>query len=89
MLWSIMIVDSITWLVQCVTSHANTCASMFLSFTAVQAIEDNYSGLNAIFGPRFLVQFENDTISLAIPEDGVHLENGWTITPLVPPVVSL
>ena len=69
--------------------NVNTCASVFLSLPTVQAIEDNYSGLNAIFGPHFLVQFENDTISLAIPEDGVHLENGWTITPLVPPVVSL
>ena len=51
-----------------------------------QAIEDNYSRLNAIFGPRFMVQFENDTISLEISE---VLENGWTITPLIPPVVSL
>ena len=88
MLWCIVIVDCITWLVQCVTSECKYMC-MFLSITALQAIEDNYSGLNAIFGPRFLVQFENDTISLAIPEDGVHLENGWTITPLVPPVVSL
>ena len=52
----------------------------------VQAIEDNYSRLNAIFGPRFMVQFENDTISLEISE---VLKNGWTITPLIPPVVSL
>ena len=36
-----------------------------------------------------MVQFENDSISLAIPKDGVCLENGWTIKPLTPPVVSL
>ena len=91
MLWFIVIVDCMHYIaiVQCVPSHTNTCASMFLSITAVQGIEDNYSGLDAIYGPRFMVQFENDTISLVIPEDGVRLENGWTITPLVPPVVSL
>ena len=36
-----------------------------------------------------MVQFENDSIRLAIPKDGVCLENGWTIKPLIPPVVSL
>ena len=64
------------------------CLNTF-SVPAVQGIEDNYSGLNAISGPRFMVQFENDTISLEISEDGICLENGWTITPLIPPVVSL
>ena len=53
---------------------------------AIQAIEDNYSKLDAISGPRFMVQFENDSISLEISEDGIC---GWTITPLIPPVVSL
>ena len=36
-----------------------------------------------------MVQFENETISLENLEDDICLENGWTITPLVPPVVSL
>ena len=36
-----------------------------------------------------MVQFENETIGLEILEDGICLENGWTITPLVLPVVSL
>ena len=57
--------------------------------TALQAIQHQYSKLAAISGPDFMVQFENDIISLVIPEDGVCLENGWTIKPLVPPVVSL
>lgn len=42
----------------------------------------------AIPGPGFEVQFESDTIRLAIPEDGVSLQNGWEIIPLIPPVVS-
>ena len=56
---------------------------------SLQAIQDKYSRLHAISGPGFKVQFENSTISLVIPEDGICLKNGWTITPLVPPVVSL
>ena len=56
---------------------------------SLQAIQDKYSRLHAISGPGFKVQFENSTISLVIPEDGITLKNGWTITPLVPPVVSL
>ena len=55
----------------------------------LQAVHSRYSSLDSISGPRFQVQFESDIISLAIPEDGICLENGWTITPLVPPVVSL
>ena len=55
---------------------------------SLQAIQDEYSRLNAISGPGFKVQFEDNTISLVIPEDGICLKNGWTITPLVPPVVS-
>ena len=45
--------------------------------------------MNAISGPDFEVQFENEMISLEIPEDGICLKNGWAIRPLVPPVVSL
>ena len=56
---------------------------------SLQAIQDKYSRLHAISGPGFKVQFEDNTISLIIPEDGICLKNGWTITPLVPPVVSL
>jgi len=35
------------------------------------------------------VEFDAEgKISLAIPEDGIN-SNGWTITPLIPPVVRL
>ena len=59
-------------------------------FTVVwlQAIKDKYSSLDAIPGPGFKVQFESDTIRLAISEDGVCLQNGWEIIPLIAPVVS-
>ena len=52
-------------------------------------IQDRYSSLDAIPGPDFEVRFKADTISLAVPEDGICLPNGWIIIPLVPPVVSL
>ena len=55
----------------------------------LQVIQDRYSSLNAIPGPDFEVCFKDDTISLAVPEDGICLPNGWIIIPLVPPVVSL
>ena len=51
-------------------------------------VRDKYSSLNAIAGPGFEVQFEGDVIHLAIPEDGISLQNGWEITPLIAPVVS-
>lgn len=47
-----------------------------------------YSTSDVVSGPDLEVEFEVDKISLSIPEDGVCLQNGWTITPLVPPVVS-
>ena len=66
--------------------YTNACAWTFLSVPAVQAIEDSYSRLDATFGPRFMVQFESNTIRLDISEEVIC---GWTITPLIPPVVSL
>ena len=56
--------------------------------TMLQAIQDRYSSLDGISGPDFEVRFEGDIISLEVPEDGTYLPNGWSITPLVPPVVS-
>jgi len=34
-------------------------------------------------------EFQDDTITLEVPVDGEDLENGWEITPLIPPTVSL
>ena len=44
--------------------------------------------MNATSGAGFEVQFEDEAISLAIPDDGVCLPNGWAIKPLVSPIVS-
>ena len=61
---------------------------IFGSDIVLQAMQDVYSSLNAVSGPDLEVEFETDNISLSIPEDGICLQNGWTIKPLVPPVVS-
>ena len=60
-----------------------------LTLIWLQAVEDRYSSLGATHGPGFVVQFEDDTICLDIDENGVCLQNGWEITPLITPVVSL
>ena len=60
-----------------------------LTLIWLQAIEDKYSSWGATHGPGFEVQFEGDTIRLEIDENGVCLQNGWEITPLIAPVVSL
>ena len=45
--------------------------------------------MGATPGAGFEVQFEDEAISLEIPEEGVCLPNGWAITPLESPIVSL
>lgn len=52
----------------------------------LRAIQDKYFCAKA--GPGFEVQFEDDIIRLEIPDDGVSLQNGWEIKPLIAFVVS-
>ena len=58
------------------------------NFVLLQAIHDKYSRLGAKAGPGFEVQFEDDAIRLAVPDDSISLQNGWEIKPLIAPVVS-
>jgi len=39
-------------------------------------------------GPDQEVEFEEETITLDIPKEGILLESGWTITPHTHPGVS-
>ena len=57
------------------------------SWYYLQAIQTHYSSLDAVHGPHLEVEFERDRISLELP--GSELSNGWTITPLAPPVVRV
>ena len=40
-------------------------------------------------GPEQTIEFESNEIKLDIPTEGIELSNGWKVTPLVNPVVSV
>ena len=56
-------------------------------FYYLQIVQQQYSASGATSGPHLSVEFETDTISLEVPSEGVTLENGWRIFPLLSPVV--
>ena len=62
---------------------------IFVLIYVPQEIKKIYSSWNATSGPGFQVKFQDQAISLAIPEDGVCLPNDWAIKPLAALVVSL
>ena len=40
-------------------------------------------------GPEQTIEFESNQIKLDIPIEGIELENGWKVTPILNPVVSV
>ena len=55
----------------------------------MQVVKDEYHQKRlALLGPDQPVDFESEQIKLNIPNDGITV-NGWKITPLIAPVVSL
>ena len=55
----------------------------------MQAIDAKYAEIAARLGPDQEVMFEEEQITLNIPEEGIVLESGWTITPHTYPGVRL
>ena len=55
----------------------------------LQAINAKYTEVGARVGPDQEVIFEGEQITLDIPEEGIMLESGWSITPNTHPGVSL
>lgn len=51
----------------------------------MQNVENIYLKNKAEIGPRFEVIFDEDEVSLEIPEDGITLGNEWSLLPLVYP----
>jgi hypothetical protein len=49
-------------------------------------VKDLYEKKGAILGVEHLVEFEGESITVGIPEEGTTIK-GWKITPLFPPVV--
>ena len=54
----------------------------------LQAIDARYTEVAARVGPVQEVMFEGEQITLDIPEEGIVLDSGWTITPHTYPGVS-
>ena len=40
-------------------------------------------------GPEQTIEFESNQIKLDIPTEGIELQNGWKVTPILNPVVSI
>lgn len=54
----------------------------------VQVVEENYRQQRQVHtGPDQPLEFESDKIELDIPREGITLQEGWKITPLIAPVV--
>lgn len=51
-----------------------------------QKVEGFYSKLGAEAGAYFRMFFDGDEVSLDIPEEGILLPSGWSLTPLVYPL---
>ena len=40
-------------------------------------------------GPEQTIEFESNQIKLDIPKEGIELKDGWKVTPILNPVVSI
>ena len=49
-------------------------------------VKDSYEKKGGVLGVEHLVEFEEDSITVDIPEEGTTIK-GWKITPMFPPVV--
>ena len=56
---------------------------------SLQAVDIKYAEANALVGSSQKMVFKGEKITLDIPLEGIVLENGWAITPLALPEVSL
>ena len=57
-----------------------------MNYVFLQVIKNFYKKERAILGVEHLVEFEEDSITVGIPEEGTTIK-GWKITPMFPPVV--
>ena len=63
--------------------------TFYINKSILQAVKAEYAGCTSDNHIGVAVEFQEDTITLAVPVGGEVLENGWEITPLTPPTVSL
>ena len=55
-------------------------------YSILQALREVYSGKRAETGPCLEVVFNKDEVGLEVEEDGVILDNGWSLVPLICPI---
>ena len=65
------------------SSNSMVCTLSTLS----QGVHSVYATMGARVGPDQNVMFAGKEITLDIPHQGITLDTGWTITPLVHPGV--
>ena len=65
------------------------CAHFTFDCIILQAVEKEYAEYTSDDHLSMAIEFQDDTITLKVPVGGEVLENGWEITPLTPPTVSL
>ena len=54
-------------------------------YSILQALREFYSREGAEPGPYLEVAFDRDEVALEVEEDGVTLDNGWSLVPLFCP----
>ena len=59
---------------------------MYYNMLCIQTVEEHYMVRGAETGPCLEVAFDSDEVALEVEEDGVTLDNGWSLVPLVLPI---
>ena len=58
---------------------------MYYNMLCIQTVEEHYMVRGAETRPCLEVAFDSDEVALEVEEDGVTLDNGWSLVPLVLP----
>ena len=70
--------------------HLTFCVYTFRIFFLLQTVTKYYSEEKAESRLRKTIVLDGDEVTLDIPEDGIKLDNGWSIVPMTHPAsVSL
>ena len=73
------------YIVQTVEKYYMGRGAWCCMYSTLQALREYYSEEGAETGPCLEVAFDKDEVALEVEEDGVTLDNGWSLVPLVLP----
>ena len=79
--------SSANWTSFCKCALPRQYTSLFSHsvYSILQALREFYSREEAEPGPYLEVAFDRDEVALEVEEDGVTLDNGWSLVPLFCP----